>query len=256
MSALPDAASPHSPIGYEEMSLNAWPSLKTCVFKGCLLRSSNGYTNRANSANPLYTDPADFGALVDYAEGFYASERLPPVFKILGIPRHESLDAALVSRGYEKVTETAVMTVGLGDSGVAASRVGIGDVFDADWITACASFNGYPEAKRETLTRMLALIGVDTIVASLPVDGGIVACGYGAVERGVVGFFDIIVDPARRGRGYGREIMVAIMDEARRRGARAGYLQVVATNAVAIRLYESLGFKPAYSYWYRRLNPP
>ncbi len=244
-----------SPIAYEELSLNAWPALKTLVFKGCVLRFANGYTNRANSANPLYVAGDDLREVIEYAESFYAAEGRPSVFKVLGVPGYEALDGILAGRGYGKITETSVMTVALTSGERSAPEVGIRDDFDDGWISACASFNGYPDTTRETMTRMLRTIGVETIVASLAVDGAVVACGYGAIERGRVGCFDIIVDGARRGKGYGRAVMVAIMDEARRRGAREAYLQVLASNGVARRLYEGLGFESAYSYWYRRLTP-
>jgi ribosomal protein S18 acetylase RimI-like enzyme len=67
-----------------------------------------------------------------------------------------------------------------------------------------------------------------------------------------VGFFDIVVVQEYRGKGYGREIMKGIMGEAKRRGVKSGYLQVVEANEVALNLYKSLGFEKMYSYWYRR----
>lgn len=45
-----------------------------------------------------------------------------------------------------------------------------------------------------------------------------------------------------RGRGVGRQLMLAALDEARRRGARKVSLRVLATNPVAQDLYRSLGF--------------
>ncbi len=255
MNTMTPFAAQASPLEYEEMSLNAWPALKTDTFKGCLLRSSNGYTNRANSANPLYVDAADIRDVIEYAESFYAAERLPSVFKVLGVPRYEALDGALASRGYERITETSVMRADLSRREAAATSVEVRDSFSEAWVSSCAAFNGSSAAVRETMTRMLGLIRVERIVASIVIDGVIAACGYGTLERGHVGFFDIIVDPALRGRGYGREMMVGIMEEARRRGAHAGYLQVVQSNDVARRLYGTLGFEPYYSYWYRRLKP-
>ncbi|HEX3029647.1 MAG TPA: hypothetical protein VHT34_10180 [Clostridia bacterium] len=39
---------------YEELQMNALPSLQTILFDGWILRFADGYTNRANSINPVY----------------------------------------------------------------------------------------------------------------------------------------------------------------------------------------------------------
>jgi [ribosomal protein S18]-alanine N-acetyltransferase len=52
----------------------------------------------------------------------------------------------------------------------------------------------------------------------------------------------IAVDAAARGRGLGRALMHALIDEARRRAATELFLEVRADNPVARALYESLGF--------------
>ncbi|MGX5696469.1 ribosomal protein S18-alanine N-acetyltransferase [Agromyces soli] len=52
----------------------------------------------------------------------------------------------------------------------------------------------------------------------------------------------IAVDPAFRGAGLGRALMLALLAEARRRGAELVFLEVRADNPVARGLYASLGF--------------
>jgi ribosomal protein S18 acetylase RimI-like enzyme len=54
--------------------------------------------------------------------------------------------------------------------------------------------------------------------------------------------FDIEVDPAYRGRGYGREAMVLAEREARSAGMTSLGLNVHGQNKVARSLYESLGY--------------
>lgn len=52
----------------------------------------------------------------------------------------------------------------------------------------------------------------------------------------------IAVDPGSRGHGLGRALMLSVMAEAGRRGAREIFLEVRADNPSAERLYRRLGF--------------
>lgn len=55
--------------------------------------------------------------------------------------------------------------------------------------------------------------------------------------------YDIHVDEAHQGRGYGRAAMLLAEDEARRRGLGRVALNVFGRNEVARRLYRSLGYE-------------
>jgi ribosomal protein S18 acetylase RimI-like enzyme len=61
-------------------------------------------------------------------------------------------------------------------------------------------------------------------------------------EAGVGFIYDIRVDDAHRGRGYGRAAMQRAEEEARRNGLHALALNVFGHNAVARSLYASLGY--------------
>ena len=54
--------------------------------------------------------------------------------------------------------------------------------------------------------------------------------------------YDVQIDEAHRGRGYGREAMLFAEEEARRRGLGRVALNVFGGNAAARGLYESLGY--------------
>jgi ribosomal protein S18 acetylase RimI-like enzyme len=58
------------------------------------------------------------------------------------------------------------------------------------------------------------------------------------------------VERSARRRGIGRELVSSALRWARLRGARQAWLQVLADNTGAIGLYESMGFRTAYSYAY------
>jgi ribosomal protein S18 acetylase RimI-like enzyme len=51
------------------------------------------------------------------------------------------------------------------------------------------------------------------------------------------------VTPARRGKGLGEELMRGVLAEARERGLREIWLEVLVQNEAAVRLYEKLGFE-------------
>lgn len=81
------------------------------------------------------------------------------------------------------------------------------------------------------------------------------ACAAVAVLEGrVVGYFcltvvldeaellDIAVDPALQGQGVGRQMLLQVCEEARRRDAGILRLEVRATSQPAITLYERFGF--------------
>ena len=54
--------------------------------------------------------------------------------------------------------------------------------------------------------------------------------------------YDVQIDEAHRGRGYGREAMLFAEEEARRRGLGRVALNVFGGNAAARGLYQSLGY--------------
>ncbi len=73
----------------------------------------------------------------------------------------------------------------------------------------------------------------------------------GVIEEDKLGIYNVFVCPSVRGRGYGKEIVKRIMTEGRRRNVEFAYLQVEKGNENALNLYNKLGFKEIYTYWYR-----
>lgn len=53
---------------------------------------------------------------------------------------------------------------------------------------------------------------------------------------------DIAIEPARRGKGYGRQLMQYLLSEAMPADIAHWFLEVRASNSAAIALYNSLGF--------------
>ena len=82
-------------------------------------------------------------------------------------------------------------------------------------------------------------------------NGQPVACGLGVCEGDKVGLFDIVTEPSQRGKGLGQQLIAGILAWAVDNGAQTAYLQVMLNNEAALRLYEKLGFREIYQYWYR-----
>ncbi|KMK18697.1 ribosomal-protein-alanine acetyltransferase [Pluralibacter gergoviae] len=79
----------------------------------------------------------------------------------------------------------------------------------------------------------------------LAVGGEMAAFAITQVVLDEATLFNIAVDPAYQRRGLGRELLEAVIDEVEKRGVATLWLEVRASNAAAIALYESLGFNEA-----------
>ena len=84
----------------------------------------------------------------------------------------------------------------------------------------------------------------DSVFKVLTADGKIV--GYAVIDTQVLPeseLFNIAVDPKYRGKGFSKLLMDAALAEVIQRGAETVLLEVRASNAAAIGLYEKYGFK-------------
>lgn len=70
-------------------------------------------------------------------------------------------------------------------------------------------------------------------------------CGYSVVQAVAdeMHVHNLAVAPGQRQRGLGRLLMDLALDWGRRRGARRAFLEVRPSNAAALALYRSLGFR-------------
>jgi ribosomal protein S18 acetylase RimI-like enzyme len=108
-----------------------------------------------------------------------------------------------------------------------------------------------PRERRTLHDRMLSQISSQVGYAAIGRRGRIVACALGIVESGWLGIFDVVVEQDERRRGHGERLMQGLLSWGREMGAEQAYLQVMLSNAPALSLYEKLGFREAYRYWYR-----
>lgn len=238
----------------EEYSLRAWPALETETYDGWLLRFANGYTRRANTAQPIYGSTLDLDTKIAYCEAFYQQRGLPCGFKLTPAAYPPELDAELERRGYKRQADTRVMTVDLASLSLpdmTGVTVEVSDQPGDDWIENFCQFNNVAAQYRPTMPLLLAKIEPRCYFAAVCASDEVVAVGLGVRDGQYVGLFDIVVREDARRRGFGRALVSDLLRRARSDGATIGYLQVMANNAPAIQLYTQLGFSDVYPYWYR-----
>jgi len=241
----------------EEAGLNGWPALREVVFDGWLIRLAGGYTRRTNSVNLVAPGTLPLDRKIRYCEAVYRAQGLPAIFCIPSTA-DPALDHALGRRGYgPPEDESRVLFMDFADTppepaGDAALEEGFpGEV----WLGTLARLHGQSEATRAIHRTILESLAVPAVFATVRLaDGRAGALAYGAVHDGLVCVNSVVTDPAVRRRGLGRKAVGAVLAWAReRQGATGACLAVVAENAPANALYETLGFRrELYRYHYRR----
>ncbi|MNO18889.1 Acetyltransferase (GNAT) family protein [compost metagenome] len=242
----------------EEITLNTWPAEQSVLLEGWILRSSAGYTKRANSANPLYrTETGQSGLEIQdkirLTEQYYATAGLNSVFKITPFIQPADLDGQLAGQGYEKVEPSSVRTLDLQELTAPAGRykVQIREELSGEWLESFAGLAGLSAGNRDTLRRMLSSSCLKQGYALLLKDGIPAACGLGVIQHGYIGLYDVCTAAAFRRQGMAEEMLLSLLHWARNQGAAHSFLQVVQANSGASALYDKLGFKEIYQYWYR-----
>jgi len=236
----------------EEASLNAWPAPQQLLYDGWIVRLANGYTKRANSVTPLYPSELDLDEKIARCQGLYRDRGLPPIFRLTSLASPAGLDDALARSGYRVLDPTLVLHLDLAAGDPPAPREKLRRASVGEWLslyTRLSEARSENEAKHSEILRSIVF---PTLYACVDgADGEPVACGLGVLEGDVVGLFDLVTGPAHRRRGYGSALVAGMLHWARAAGARHAYLQVVRDNAPARRVYDRLGFREVYHYWYR-----
>jgi GNAT superfamily N-acetyltransferase len=236
----------------EELSLNAQPAIETSYLDGWVIRFANGYTKRANSVNPLYTSVTNLDSKISLCESMYAVRKQPTVYKMTTLAEPRDLDDELARRGYREEPGASVQLLPLQTLEVPTQgRVTLSADANEQWLSAYFRLNNVQERYMPVMRHMLQHIAPQKCLAAVYIEGKIAAVGLGVMDRGFLGLFDIVTEPTMRQRGYGHQLMLYLLNWGKANGAGFAYLQVMMSNSPAMYLYEKLGFREVYRYWYR-----
>jgi len=236
----------------EELSMNAWPSLQTLHYDGWVLRFARGYTRRANSISPLYPSEINLEEKILACERIYRARELPVIFKMTPGSLPQELEAMLAERGFQAEAHTSVQFLDLqGWSSPSPVEVELTGAETVDWQVAFCQMSGLDSARQVTHEEILRSILPEKGFASVWAGSQIVACGLGVIQAGYIGLFDVVTRSDCRRQGFGERLLRGLLTWGKQQGMHTAYLQVMLNNPPALRLYEKLGFREAYRYWYR-----
>ena len=209
----------------EHAAALAWPGVEQQWLGGWLLRYGHGSTRRANSAVPLdVSTDSDVSVLIDWYAARGVASLMAAPDRLFRVPPGVPTDA-----------ETLVMT---GDV-----MTSVSDTCGDSWRPGRTT-NGCDLYRRDVPVDVLTAV-IDGEVAFGSIAG--VAVGRGAVTAAPdgtqwVGLSAVhVVEEARR-RGLARELCEALLAWGGEQGAMRAYVQVLADNTAATRMYESMGF--------------
>jgi ribosomal protein S18 acetylase RimI-like enzyme len=243
----------------ERASLWGWPPTDIEELPdGWILRATPG-VDRGRSCHALTprTRPLEDGELpraLERVRAWSAAHGIRGGLQVSPLEIHGQLVPTLTAAGWEPIWKCWVLTVDRQEALQKAERAdtaGEGPPWSvtreatAEWLAnwaACEprSDRASVEAHAQTVFHNMNGRGVFGRLGESASGIG-VEDGYGEWA----GLFSLVVRPDLRGRGLGRRLVRMLLESL---NAEKIYLQVTMDNWVALRLYESLGFKIAHSY--------
>jgi ribosomal protein S18 acetylase RimI-like enzyme len=227
-----------------------WPATESIENSGWLLRAAGGVTYRANSVLPLAAS-LEAGALNNFAEkfaiaqDFYRERNLPTIFQV-ALPTWQLLSDKLFSMGAVETLHGNTMVTDLTSVKQkipAGIEIVQSDLFDDDWL-GIQPTPGIEKILARSAATYLTLVSNGKAVAACRIA---IANGWSSLTR-------VYVHQDFRGKGLAKTLVAAALESSFEQGATKAVLQVEASNAIAIGVYESLGFNFHHEYSFLELK--
>jgi ribosomal protein S18 acetylase RimI-like enzyme len=240
----------------EDAGLNASAPPQQRWIDGWLVRFSPGKAKRARCINAVAAGRLSMQDKLELCQRVFDEVQLPLIVRITPLSEPRTLDGWLESKGLHRFDDTRVMVhANLAamaseelPSGLQLQRVG-----HAAFAQVVGQLRGSPLSHQQAHAQRLELSPVpfEGWVLRRAGESAVLACGQTASEADLVGVYDVFTAPEARNNGLARRLCSQLLVRAYQRGARAGYLQVDASNSAARAVYHRLGFLDGYAYHYR-----
>lgn len=176
-------------------------------------------------------------------------------FKITEVAQPPGIDKILEARGYNQAFEISVQLMNIEEfSTDIDENVNNLETTEDIWLDSYMKMSEINVSKKSIFKRILNQVILPKCLMAINIKGFTIGCGLGVVEDNYIGLFDIVIDKQYRNRGLGQIMIENIIKWGKSKGATRAYLQVLTDNEQALRLYEKVGFKEVYKYWYRIKN--
>jgi ribosomal protein S18 acetylase RimI-like enzyme len=227
-----------------------WPATEELENSGWLMRAASGVTNRANSVLPLVAD-LEAGSLKNFAEKlsvaqeFYRVRNLPTIFQV-ALPTWQVLAEKLRSMGAVETIHGNTMVADLTSSKLSVPpgiEIVQSDQISMDWLEVQPT-PGIENVMSRCEATYLTVVKNGKAIAT---------CRF-ALAKGWSSITRVYVNQDFRGQGLGKAIVGAALEASFEQGATKALLQVEASNAIAIGVYESLGFNFHHEHSYLELK--
>ncbi|MHC6220906.1 GNAT family N-acetyltransferase [Arthrobacter sp. MMS24-S77] len=237
----------------------AWPAHDREETGGWVMRAAGGVTQRANSVWPK-EQASDHESAIRAATQWYRSRRLPLIFQIFEDERSAGLNAVLDTQRFTRQSETLIMVRPAGElsgtsHGDLAAAVEISDQPSEEWLRLWWSVDGRGGGSELEIAQSI-LVSCPSLYALVRDDDGApAAVGRLALVEGRGGVYCMATTAQHRRRGYGRQVLDALLTAGKRRGVSEFWLLVMASNTGAQALYDGAGFAEHGRYVYRQARP-
>jgi ribosomal protein S18 acetylase RimI-like enzyme len=240
---------------YEAAGFRAWPAAAVHYDGTWVVRLTAGHpAKRLNSVNPL--DPGDVANLeerIARAARRFDSYGRALTFRLSPLSG-PTLSSHFDREGWSRFSESLVMRLSLDDAAVddAMDQIPLKDV--GRFTSAALKVHGQAATLKPGLAEVINAIQPEAGLFVLEQADEPLATAICVHDGDLAGLFEIATEPAVRGQGYGRRVVLSALKWARLRGAREAWLQVDGDNEAALKLYRAIGFAEVYRYHYRQ--PP
>ncbi|WP_420178211.1 GNAT family N-acetyltransferase [Paenarthrobacter sp. TA1.8] len=243
----------------ETLMDKAWPALEREKSGEWVLRASGGVTQRANSVWPSTSGGGPNGKPgitrgVRAAAEWYRHRRLPLIFQVFDDHRSAGLNAVLDEQRFTRQSATRIMVRGMDELPVSSSgrNVELADEPSEEWLRVWWSVDGRGGSAELSVAHKI-LSGCPALYAMVRDDDGVpAAVGRLALVDGWGGIYSMATSAGHRRRGYGTDVLTALLHAGTRQDLKGFWLLVTEANRGAQILYSQAGFAHSGSYLYRQ----